>query len=93
MMSLASVRATLQMEVAMVNVTIALEEDVLERARTKAQRQGSSLDEVLRSYLESYAGGRQEQKDAIRTLLDLSSKARSGSGGRRWSRDELHDRR
>jgi antitoxin YefM len=33
-----------------------------------------------------------ERSRSIKTLLDLSSKARSGSGGRKWTRDELHDR-
>ena len=78
----------------MVRLTIALEEEVLERAQTKAQQQGTSVDEVLRSYLESYAGVQRERdrQEAIKTLLDLSSNARSGSGGRKWTRDELYER-
>jgi Family of unknown function (DUF6364) len=78
----------------MVRLTIALEEDVLERARTKAQQQGTSVDEILRSYLESYADVQRDRdrQEATKTLLDLSSKARSGSGGRKWTRDELHER-
>jgi hypothetical protein len=78
----------------MVRLTLALEESVLERAQSKAQQQGTSVDEVLRNYLESYAGGQRERdrQEAIRTLLDLSSKAQSGSGGRTWTRDDLHER-
>jgi Family of unknown function (DUF6364) len=67
----------------MVHLTIALEEEVLEKARQKAREQGTSLDELLQSYLESYAVDQQQkQSEVIRDLLDLSSKARSGSGGR-----------
>lgn len=78
----------------MVQLTIALEEQVLERARQKAHEQGVSLDEILRRYLESYAvDPMQEQKQAIRGLLDLSMKAQGGSGGRTWTRDELHQMR
>lgn len=78
----------------MVRLTIALEEEVLERAQSKARRQGTSLDELLRSYLESYSELQQERdrQEAIKTLLDLSSKAQSGSGGRKWTRDELYER-
>lgn len=78
----------------MVRLTIALEEEILERARTKAQEQGTSVDEVLRTYLESYAGVQRERdrQEATKTLLDLSSRAQSGSGGRRWTRDELYER-
>jgi molybdenum-dependent DNA-binding transcriptional regulator ModE len=82
------------MEANMVRLTIALEEEVLERAQSKARRQGTSLDELLRSYLESYSELQQERdrQEAIKTLLDLSSKAQSGSGGRKWTRDELYER-
>lgn len=31
-------------------------------------------------------------EDPVRTLLELSRVAKSGSGGRRWTRDELHER-
>jgi uncharacterized protein DUF6364 len=79
----------------MTHLTIALEEHVLEKARRKAHEQGTSLDELLRSYLEAYTVDQQqeEEKEAIRGLLDLSAKTRSGSGGRKWSRDELYERK
>lgn len=78
----------------MVYLTIAVEETVLERAELKARQQGTSVDEVLRSYLEAYADAQQEtsRREALKTLLDLSSKAQSGSGGRKWTRDELYER-
>jgi Family of unknown function (DUF6364) len=83
----------LSVEVVMVHLTIALEEDVLEKARQKAREQGTSIDELLRSYLASYAVDQQQkQSEVVRSLLDLSSKARSGSGGQKWTRDELYDR-
>ncbi len=78
----------------MVHLTIALEENLLEEAKEKARQQGKSLDDLLRSYLESYVDQeqRERQQRAINSLLDLASKARSGSGGRKWTRDELHER-
>ena len=76
----------------MTHLTIALEEDLLEKARRKADQQGTSVDSVLRGYLESYVDDQpKERQRSIATLLDLSSKVRSGSGGRKWTRDELHD--
>ena len=78
----------------MVQLTIALEEKVLETAERKARQQGTSLDELLRSYVESYADLEQksDQREAIKSLLDLSAKVKSGSGGRKWTRDELYER-
>jgi metal-responsive CopG/Arc/MetJ family transcriptional regulator len=77
----------------MTHLTIALEENLLEEAQDRARQQGTSVEEVLRGYLQSYVETRQErQKEAIDSLLDLSSKACGGSGGRKWTRDELHER-
>lgn len=76
----------------MINLTIAMDERVLERARSRANQQGTSLDALVRSYVESFASGEENREQAVKTLLDLSRKTKSGSGGRRWTRDELHER-
>jgi len=78
----------------MVQVTIALEEKVLETAERRARRQGTSVAELLRRYLESYTDLEQKSdpQEAVKSLLDLSSKVKSGSGGRKWTRDELYER-
>jgi hypothetical protein len=73
-------------------LTIAMDEWVLERARSRASRQGTSLDALVRSYVESFASGEESREQAVKTLLDLSQKTEGGSGGRRWTRDELHER-
>lgn len=76
----------------MVNLTIAMDERILERARSKASQQGTSLDILVRSYVESFANGEEGREQAVKSLLDLSRKTEGGSGGRRWTRDELHER-
>jgi metal-responsive CopG/Arc/MetJ family transcriptional regulator len=78
----------------MTHLTIALEENLLEEAQERARQQGTSVEEVLRRYLEFYVDTQQQerQREAIEALLDLSTRTRSGSGGRKWTRDELHER-
>ena len=76
----------------MSNLTITSDDEVLEKARIRALREGTSVNAVLREFLESYAGIRNEQMAAVRELLDASQKATSRSGGRSWTRDELHER-
>ena len=78
----------------MTHLTIALEEKLLEEAQERARQQGTSVEEILRRYLESYVDAQQQerQREAIEALLDLSTRTRSGSGGRKWTRDELHER-
>lgn len=76
----------------MANLTITIDDELLKRARLRALEQGSSVNAVLRSYLEAYAGGRELRERAVADLLKLSDQARSRRGGRTWSRDALHER-
>ena len=77
----------------MANVTLAIDEDMLKRARIRALEEGTSVNAVVRAHLERYA--RQDvQRSALDRVVDAArdSTAASGQGGRRWTREELHDR-
>ena len=77
----------------MSNLTVVVDEATLKKARLRALEQGTSVNELLRKFLESYAGVSIEQATALEDLLALSRKARSRHrGAKRWSRDELHAR-
>ncbi|MGE3595968.1 MAG: hypothetical protein AB7N70_10490 [Dehalococcoidia bacterium] len=74
----------------MANLTIAIDDDVLLRARKRALDQGTSVNAVLRDYLEAYAGDRARRVAMQRFLANA---ARSGArSSEPWSRDELHER-
>ena len=77
----------------MANLTITVDDQLLRRARVRAAQLGTSVNAVLRDYMRSWAGGSEERTAAVRALLDRSGRARSARGKRRWSRDELHERR
>lgn len=76
----------------MANVTLAIDDDILRRARIRALEQGTSVNALIREYLAAFAGAADERRRAVQDLLTLSRTARSGSGGRKWPRDEVHDR-
>ncbi len=76
----------------MANLTIAIDDDLLRRARIRALEHGSSVNALLREYLESFAGQTSIHKRAVQALDKIADRAESGSGGRRWKRDELYDR-
>ncbi len=77
----------------MSNLTITVDEATLKKARLRALTEGISVNEVLRKFLESYAGVSAEQAAALEDLMDLSRRARSRHAGtQRWSREELHER-
>ncbi|MDA2933168.1 hypothetical protein MYX82_02370 [Acidobacteria bacterium AH-259-D05] len=76
----------------MANLTITVNEDVVKKARIRALEQGTSVNAVLREYLEAYAGVSQSREAAVDALLALSRAAKSRRGSRTWTRDELHER-
>ncbi len=75
----------------MTNLTLAIDEDLLRRARIRALQRGTSVNAVLREFLEEFVQGRPSRDRAIDDLLALSARARSRRGRRRWTRDELHE--
>jgi hypothetical protein len=77
----------------MANLTIDVDEDLLKKAHTRASSEGTSVNEVLCNFLESYAGANYEQAAAVREILDIARQSKSRHFGKRWTRDELYDRK
>ena len=78
----------------MANLTLKIEDDVLRKARIRALEDGTSVNAVVRTYLESYAVPRSQRLRAMRRILALAerSKTGSGEGGRTWKREDLYER-
>jgi hypothetical protein len=79
----------------MTNLTITVDEQTLKRARMRALEEGTSVNAVLRDYLESYAGVRRERMEALQRILESSRESTSGSGpgGRTWTREDAYEER
>ena len=77
----------------MSNLTLTVDDETLKKARIRALTEGTSVNEVLRRYLESYAGVRAEQLAAVRDIIELSHRTKSRHVGKRWTRDELYERK
>lgn len=84
----------------MANLTISVDEQLLKRARMRALEQGTSVNAVLADRLRAFVGEGESQARTTQALLALAreNSRRGGKqrakrrGGRRWSRDELHER-
>ncbi|HEV2094540.1 MAG TPA: hypothetical protein VGR18_15375 [Rubrobacter sp.] len=77
----------------MANLTITVGEETVKRARIRALEEGTSVNAVLRNYLEEYSGVRRERREAGRRLLELSKNSKAGSGGKGLpKREEIYDR-
>jgi plasmid stability protein len=77
----------------MTNLTLTIDDELLKRARIRALEQDTSVNALVREYLEGLAGQAKGQ-DAIKVVLELAKHSDSGSGpgGRAWTRDELYER-
>jgi hypothetical protein len=76
-------------------LTIVVDEGTLKKARMRALEEDTSVNAVLREYLEEYAGRRREQVEAARRIIEASRESRSGSGpgGRKWRREDAYEER
>jgi plasmid stability protein len=77
----------------MANLTITVDGETVKRARIRALEEGTSVNALLRDYLEEYAGIRRDRREAGRKLLELARNSGAGSGGEGLPRrEELYDR-
>lgn len=74
------------------NLTITVDDEVLKRARLRTLEEGTSVNAVLRSFLEAYAGAGAREQAAIADLVAHSLECAAGRGAATWTRDELHER-
>lgn len=72
-----------------VNLTLSLDEQLVSRARKKAESLGKSLNQMIRDYLQTVAGG----EDPDRSIEEFKRLSGQGnSRGWRFNRDEIHER-
>ena len=73
------------------NITLAIDDDLVREARQAAEAMGKSLNQLVREYLEGLTGRDQPERD-IEELRRLSAESHGRSRGWRFNRDELHER-
>jgi plasmid stability protein len=76
----------------MANVTISIDEETLRRARIRALERGTSVNALVREYLERLVGD-DAGMAAARRFVARSERTASSSGGagRRWRREDVYD--
>lgn len=69
------------LHIVMANLTLAVDHDLLHRARVRAAEEGTSVNAVVRDLLSAYSAA--DRVDAARRrLVALSISSAAGSGGR-----------
>ncbi|MBI3098704.1 MAG: hypothetical protein HYY93_10765 [Planctomycetes bacterium] len=74
------------------NLTLAIEEDVLHRARIVAAQRKRTLTSIVRDYLCGLAREDRERAASLSRLRRLMEKKPLVVGPRRWRRERLHER-
>lgn len=74
------------------NITLSVDDSVVQRARKAAEGMGMSLNQAVRGYLLELAGDDQVES-RVAELEDLSGRSNGHSAGWRFDRDEVHERR
>lgn len=77
----------------MANLTLTIDDEVLQRARIRAIESDTSVNAVVRDFLERYAGDDRGEA-VLHRFADTAETVAAGDQreGRGWTREELHDR-
>jgi plasmid stability protein len=76
----------------MANLTIAIEDDILKKARLKAVEDGTSVNAVLREFLREYTGNASARVESAKRLIALAHECATEVGPITWKREDLYDR-
>lgn len=78
----------------MANLTLSIDDDLLRRARIRALEGNTSVNALVRNYLEELVDRRDRERQAMDSFLRAARRSKSSSGqdGRTWTREALYDR-
>jgi predicted transcriptional regulator len=77
----------------MKNITLALDDEVLEKVRTYAAERKTTVNAIVRQHLEKIAAENDKRAEARRHLLRLAETSEGRMApGYVWNREELYDR-
>jgi hypothetical protein len=74
------------------NITLAIDEAVLDEARVYAAKRNTSVNGLVRDFLEGIAKQEDRTERARRRLRELAERSTLEVGDVTWKRDDLYDR-
>jgi hypothetical protein len=76
--------------VSLKNVTFSADPKLIDAARTRAEAEQTTLNELFRRWLADYVGRQGQAESAMAFVRELQT--RYSTGGRKYSREELNER-
>jgi predicted transcriptional regulator len=75
----------------MANLTLAIDDDLLQRARQAALRENTSVNALVRDFLGSYVDARSRRLAALSDFEAIAATTHNQTA-EPWSRESLHER-
>ncbi|MEZ5694960.1 MAG: ribbon-helix-helix protein, CopG family [Sphingomonadaceae bacterium] len=75
------------------NLTLAVDEKLLERFRLHAAERKTSVNALLRQHMEETVGLEERRRNAIARMLELGRNTNARIDMSEWDRDATYDRR
>jgi hypothetical protein len=76
----------------MKNITLAMDETLLDEVRVAAAKKGTTVNAMVRDYLMSVAKLEDRKERARRRIRELAEKSTAEVGPITWKREDLYDR-
>jgi hypothetical protein len=76
----------------MANLTLKIPDEDLMRARIRALKEGTSVNEVVRKWILEYGRSEERIREAMDRVLEASAKYHGRIRGGKFDRAEAHDR-
>lgn len=73
-------------------VILSIDDEIMRQVKRRAEAMGTNVNRLVREYLEQFAGKTAADADAAE-FERLSRAAQDNSRGRKFNREELHERR
>ncbi|MFZ7111666.1 MAG: DUF6364 family protein, partial [Desulfatiglandales bacterium] len=74
------------------NLTLSIDDDLLNKARIICQKRHTTLTKFVRSHLESLVHHDEEYQGAMKRIIALMNERPIRVGEKAWSREALHER-
>ncbi len=74
------------------NLTLTLDSDLLKAARKVALDRDTSVNQLVRDYLEQLVDEPDQRKEAVKQLREIFRTSKARLGKVTWKREDLYDR-
>ena len=74
------------------NLTLSVDDEIVRKARRRAEALGKSMNQLVREYLQQLAG-KVDRKALAEEFRELTRNAQGNSRGWKFNREEIHERR